>query len=144
MSRAISLTDKDVVDLREVFALFDKNKDGKITVDEVRQVLISIGHIPSEQQLISMMEGSKEGDGIDLENLPSLMLRVSVYLTFCLFDRNKDGFVTKYEIKQVMRQVRENIADEEVNEMVKHADTDGDGKINFDEFFGVVGSTDNV
>ena len=40
--------------------------------------------------------------------------------------------LTAYELRQILTNLGENISDEEVAEMVKEADVDGDYKINFE------------
>ena len=49
-------------------------------------------------------------------------------------DTNKDGFVTKDEIKTLLKGLGEDVTDEFVDEMLNNTDTNGDGKIAFDEF----------
>ena len=53
---------------------------------------------------------------------------------FDVMDENKDGQVTKDELKKLLSGLGEEVTDEVVNEMINIADTDGDGKVNFEEF----------
>ena len=53
---------------------------------------------------------------------------------FDVMDENKDGQVTKDELKKLLLGLGEEVTDEIVNEMISIADTDGDGKVNFEEF----------
>lgn len=53
---------------------------------------------------------------------------------FAVFDVDKDGFITKGELRQVMNRLGENLTDEQLDAMIKEADLDGDGKINAEEF----------
>ena len=53
---------------------------------------------------------------------------------FAVFDVDKDGYNTKTELHQVMNRLGENLTDEQLDAMIKEADTDGDGKINIAEF----------
>ena len=53
---------------------------------------------------------------------------------FDVMDENKDGQVTKEELKKLLGGLGEEVTDEIVDEMINIADTDGDGKVNFDEF----------
>ena len=41
---------------RETFLMFDKDRDGVITLAEVRTVLMSMGKDPSETHVVSMMK----------------------------------------------------------------------------------------
>ena len=53
---------------------------------------------------------------------------------FSVMDANGDGVVTKDELKTLLKGLGEDVTDEVVDEMIKLADSDGDGKVNFDEF----------
>ena len=49
-------------------------------------------------------------------------------------DTNGDGFVTKDELKQMLGSLGEPVDDSVVDEMIAVADTNGDGKVDFNEF----------
>ena len=53
---------------------------------------------------------------------------------FDVMDANKDGFVTKDELKNLLKGLGEDVTDEVVDEMISIADTNGDGKVEFEEF----------
>eukprot|EP00913_Durusdinium_trenchii_P012235 g11488.t1 len=53
---------------------------------------------------------------------------------FKVFDRDRDGFISGGELRQSMTNLGERLNDTEVDEMIKEADLDGDGLINYDEF----------
>ena len=53
---------------------------------------------------------------------------------FEVMDANKDGVVTKDELKSLLKGLGEEVTDEVIDEMIKIADENGDGKIQFDEF----------
>ena len=53
---------------------------------------------------------------------------------FDVMDANKDGFVTKDELKNLLKGLGEDVTDEVVDEMISIADANGDGKVEFEEF----------
>ena len=53
---------------------------------------------------------------------------------FDVMDENKDGQVTKEELKKLLSNLGEEVTDEVVDEMISIADVNGDGKVNFEEF----------
>ena len=53
---------------------------------------------------------------------------------FEVFDRDGDGLLSKDEIKNLFDSINEEISDEILEEFIKEADLDNDGKINFQEF----------
>ncbi len=53
---------------------------------------------------------------------------------FAVFDVDKDGYITKSELRQVMNRLGESLTDEQLDAMIREADTDGDGKIDIKDF----------
>lgn len=51
---------------------------------------------------------------------------------FHIFDKNGDGFITAPEIRLVMESLGERVTKEDVDAMMKWADKNGDGRINYD------------
>lgn len=51
---------------------------------------------------------------------------------FKIFDRSGNGFITAKELKHGMVYMGERLSDEEVEEMMREADSDGDGRISFE------------
>eukprot|EP01120_Amphizonella_sp_Union-15-10_P003703 TRINITY_DN14118_c0_g1_i1.p1 TRINITY_DN14118_c0_g1~~TRINITY_DN14118_c0_g1_i1.p1 ORF type:complete len:153 (-),score=43.97 TRINITY_DN14118_c0_g1_i1:118-576(-) len=53
---------------------------------------------------------------------------------FSLFDKDGDGAITKKELRTVLHSLGQNPTEEELSEMIKEVDTDGNGAIDVDEF----------
>jgi hypothetical protein len=53
---------------------------------------------------------------------------------FKVFDRGGSGFISAAELRHVMSNLGEKITDEEIDEMAREADADGDGYINYEDF----------
>lgn len=51
---------------------------------------------------------------------------------FRVFDRNGDGYISAPELRLVMTNLGEKLTDEEVEDMIKEADLDGDGVVSYD------------
>jgi calmodulin len=50
-------------------------------------------------------------------------------LTSQVFDRDNNGFISAAELRHVMTSIGEKLTDDEVDEMIREADQDGDGRI---------------
>ncbi|EDR09945.1 uncharacterized protein LACBIDRAFT_318309 [Laccaria bicolor S238N-H82] len=138
------LSKEQIDSYREAFSLFDKDGDGTITAKELGIVMRSLGQNPTEAELQDMVnEVDKDGNGtIDFEEFLDMMSRNAVdenaeeemRQAFLVFDKDGSGQISKSELKQVMRSLGEYLTDQEVEEMIREADGDGDGEIDFQEF----------
>ena len=59
---------------------------------------------------------------------------------FRVFDKSGIGFVSAAELRQVMNNLGERLTDKEVDKMIRKADIDGDGQINYEEFLSLISS----
>ncbi|CAF4963061.1 unnamed protein product [Rotaria sp. Silwood1] len=53
---------------------------------------------------------------------------------FRLFDRDNSGYITISELKQVMLNMGEKLNQEELEDMMREADVNKDGKLDYQEF----------
>jgi len=74
-------------------------------------------------------------------SLPYVCQRFFFFLWLCVLtarrcpqDKDGSGKIDATELRNIMMSLGENLSDEEVNQMIKEADLNGDGEIDFDEF----------
>ncbi|CAN6354839.1 unnamed protein product, partial [Urochloa humidicola] len=145
---ADQLTDEQIAEFKEAFSLFDKDGDGCITTKELGTVMRSLGQNPTEAELQDMInEVDADGNGtIDFPEFLNLMARKmkdtdseeELKEAFRVFDKDQNGFISAAELRHVMTNLGEKLTDEEVDEMIREADVDGDGQINYEEFVKVM------
>ncbi|TKW17341.1 hypothetical protein SEVIR_5G359900v4 [Setaria viridis] len=145
---ADQLSDDQIAEFKEAFSLFDKDGDGCITTKELGAVMRSLGQNPTEAELQDMItEVDSDGNGtVDFPEFLGLMARKmrdsdseeELREAFRVFDKDQNGFISAAELRHVMANLGERLADAEVDEMVREADVDGDGSINYDEFVKVM------
>lgn len=138
------LTEDQIAEIKEAFALFDKDGDGTITTKELGTVMRSLGFTPTEAELQDMInEVDADGNGtIDFPEFLVLMAKrikdvdseEELKEAFRVFDKDGNGFISASELRHVMTSLGEKLTDEEVDEMIREADVDGDGRINYEEF----------
>ena len=59
-------------------------------------------------------------------------LQADVRQAFRMFDRDCSGTVNAQELRHVMMNLGEKLSEDEVDEMMREADVDGDGEINYE------------
>ncbi|ETO30580.1 calcium ion binding protein [Reticulomyxa filosa] len=53
---------------------------------------------------------------------------------FSMFDNDNDGEITSVELGKVMEQLGQKLTDQELADMIKEIDADGNGSVDFEEF----------
>ena len=59
---------------------------------------------------------------------------VEIEEAFAMYDLNDDGFISAEEVRQVMLSLDTGMEKEDVEDMIRQADGNGDGKISYVEF----------
>ncbi|XP_068650035.1 calmodulin-like protein 11 [Aristolochia californica] len=141
---ADGLSREQTEEFQEAFCLFDKDGDGRITIDELATVIRSLGQTPTEEELHDMIrEVDVDGNGtIEFGEFLHLMARKmketdaeeELKEAFKVFDKDQNGYISATELRHVMISLGEKLTDEEVEQMIREADLDGDGQVNYEEF----------
>ncbi|XP_044467174.1 probable calcium-binding protein CML15 [Mangifera indica] len=136
--------------LRDIFARFDMDSDGSLTILELAALLRSLGLKPSGDQLHVLLanmdsngNGSVEFDELVNAILPDMNATLLVspdklLEVFRAFDRDGNGYITAAELAGSMAKIGQPLTYKELTEMIKEADTNGDGVISFNEFSAVM------
>ena len=133
--------------------MLDKGKDGKITLLELANVMRSLNMDPTEEELKEMIdEVDLDGNGeIDFEEFVTLMNRRSketdteevIINAFKVFDIEGNGLLSITDMRHIMINMTENVNEDELDEILINADTDGDGFIKYEEFIRMLLTKDN-
>merc|ERR1719270_1456444 len=64
---------------------------------------------------------------------------IEIKEAFKVFDKDRDGFISMDELRHVMSKppINEKLTDDELERMMRYADADEDGQINYKEFLTV-------
>ncbi|KAL3456177.1 hypothetical protein BJX64DRAFT_271181 [Aspergillus heterothallicus] len=138
------LSADQIAQFREVFAVFDKDGTGDITASELGEVMRSLGQNPTDtelQDIIDELDVDRTGT-IDFDEFLILMSRkvkdsdpeAELREAFAVFDQDKSGTISADELRRVLRSIGDDVSDADVDEMVRMADVNGDGSIDYEEF----------
>nr|GMD80911.1 calmodulin-like protein 8 [Ipomoea batatas] len=138
------LNEDQIMEFQEAFSLFDKDGDGSITVEELATVIRSLDQNPTEEELQEMMNDVDTGNNGAIEFkefLNALSKRMEdtyseeeLKEAFKVFDKDQNGYISANELRNVMISLGEKLTEEEADQMIREADLDGDGQVNYDDF----------
>ena len=138
------LSEEDTSEFKEAFSRIEKDREGAINKEELGAVMRSRGQNLTEvelQDLINKVEDDM-GNKVNLPGFLTIMgqktrdniIEAEIREVFNVFDMDGSGFISAKELRQVMTDLGEKPTDGEVEELMRHADIDGDGQVSFDEF----------
>lgn len=141
MTESMSL--EQIAEFKEAFQIFDKDGDGSITIKELDIVMRTLGQETSEEILKKMIKevDDDESQTIDFREFLGLMERkirendteAELLEAFKIFDRDNNGLISLQELRFVMTK-GEKLKEEEINDLIREADVNGDGYIDYEEF----------
>nr|XP_019584820.1 PREDICTED: calcineurin subunit B type 2 [Rhinolophus sinicus] len=131
------------------FKKLDLDSSGALSVDEFLS-LPGLQHNPLVQRVIQVFDRDGNGE-VDFEEFVVGTSQFSVKgnqeeklrFAFNIYDMDKDGYISNGELFQVLKMmVGDNLHDWQLQQLVDKTiiilDTDGDGRISFEEFSAVV------
>ncbi|KAJ8937432.1 hypothetical protein NQ318_000101 [Aromia moschata] len=134
--------------LKTAFDLLDRNQDGRVTPGEFKIMLNNLGiEIKDDKAEEIIRSASHTGNELIDENdflsfikqiqlsAPDLVdedLTRDLNAAFKVFDLDGDGYITREELKVAMEMIGENITEEQLTQVIVMADTDHDGRINYE------------
>mmetsp|Transcript_47453 Transcript_47453/g.120393 ORF Transcript_47453/g.120393 Transcript_47453/m.120393 type:complete len:165 (+) Transcript_47453:87-581(+) len=138
------LTKEQLEEVKDAFDIFDADGSGKIGFKELMVAMRSMGFQPTKEEVQAMIDqADKDGSGtVGYAEFTKMMTgkicnrkpKDELMKAFAFFDRDKTGMISFKNLKCVMREVGEDMTDEEIQTMIDDADADGDGELNPEEF----------
>lgn len=139
-----NLSEEELEEFKQVFALFDKDGSGTISAKEIGNVLRALGQNLTEAELVDLVrERDKDGNGeLDLEEFIRLwgkMLKEDeteedLLEAFNVYDKDGDGLISLEDLKHALLGFDDEMSDEEIMEMIAAIDFDKDGFVSYEEF----------
>lgn len=143
---AWSLTNKHHAQVRDHFLALDKNHDGAISLDELREAMGKNG-CESEGEVCQVFDMLRSGHEVEIHYSDFLAAMVCSHLeldegilqvTFKKFDSHGSGFIAPQDLKDVLG---ESIDGADVEALIGEGDVRGDGRLDYDEFAAYVRSS---
>ena len=138
-------TEDEIECIKEAFDLFDSTGNGTIDMAEFKNAMSALGFEGKDEVVFQMMtELDKNKSGtLDFSEFLELMTtrmadrdsREELEKVFRLIDDDGSETISIKNLTRVCRELGETMTDKEIEEMINRADTKGDQKITFEEFY---------
>lgn len=134
-------------ELKQVFRRFDRDSDGKISAVELRAYFASIGEYMSHEEAQGVIQDlDTDGDNlIDFADFLRLMNKEvaagedheeDIKAAFEMFEFGKgSGRITPKSLQRVLSRLGDVKSQDECEAMIRVYDADGNGELDFDEFY---------
>ncbi len=145
-----TISDERRAEMKESFDTFDHDGDGTISLDELKTVMASCGlYITEEEANDIILEfghtDAERGNNLNFDEFVQLMsmkeggdLNSEIREAFNFFDKDGSGTISAEEVKTVMLALGEDISDSDVFDMIKEADSNGNGEVCYQDFFKIL------
>ena len=135
----------DYAHLQATFNYMDKNKDGKISITELKDAL-KVHDIQCDEKsierVVGYLDSNKDGE-ISFNEFAAILKANSsptekAKKLFYQLDVNKDGKISAKELLPLAKKLKLTYTDAELQSMITTYDQNGDGFLSFEEFYKIV------
>jgi calmodulin len=141
------LPPEQIAILRKAFESFDSQKTGSISTETVAEILRLMGQPFNRETLEEMIEEVDEDKSGRLEFEEFIILAAKFIVeddeealqkelkeAFRLYDKEGNGFIPTSCLKEILRELDDQLSDADLDGMINEIDSDGSGTVDFDEF----------
>ncbi|XP_022082030.1 myosin-2 essential light chain-like [Acanthaster planci] len=139
----MSLSEEQLTEYQDAFALFDKRGDGKIEIGQLGAVIRAMGQNPTQADIKRFSQGYSKDHRITFEEfLPILASTQKIKEQgtsedfvegLKVFDKDGNGTISAAELRHVLTSLGEKMTDEEVTVILQGLE-DSQGHVNYEEF----------
>ncbi len=133
-----------VTKLKEVFDLFDYDHSGQVSIEEIHDVIKTLGLENEARNIISIIQSSTTAEELDFRAFLEIFgqsenqTETTLQQLYEVFDPNGTNCFGPEDFERVCDMVGERFTPQEVDQMIDYADKDRDGGINFEEFVATI------
>ncbi|CAL9090065.1 unnamed protein product [Musa textilis] len=143
------LSEDEIAGLKEMFKMLDTDNSGQITFEELKAGLERVGANLQESEIYALMQAADVDNSgtIDYGEFVAATLHLNkieredhLFMAFSYFDKDGSGYITQDELQQACEEF--GIHDVQLDEMIREADQDNDGRIDYNEFVAMMNKGD--
>lgn len=148
---ASRLNDTEVKNLKAIFETLDKNKDGTLTFEEMKEGIEKLNKDKTDvnvEELFKSIDTNNSGVVNYTEFIAAsmdqklYMKEERLFEAFKMFDKDGSGKISIAEFKNALK--IETLEIDDLDAIVKKYDVNGDGEIDYNEFLSMINSTSSM
>jgi Ca2+-binding EF-hand superfamily protein len=141
------LPPEQIAILKKAFDSFDREKSGSISTETVEEILRLMGQPFNKKILEEMIEEVDEDKSGRLEFEEFIILAAKFIIeeddeamqkelreAFRLYDKEGNGYIPTTCLREILKELDDQLSDAELDIMIEEIDSDGSGTVDFDEF----------
>jgi len=136
---ATRLKEDEIENLKNIFISLDKNGDGVLSFDEIKEGLSKLNLSANELEEIFKSVDTDKNGFINYSEFLASTIDKKIYLkeeklydAFRAFDKDNSGKLSKTEVKEILKIEEED--QKIIDDLVDKYDTNNDGEIDYNEF----------
>lgn len=138
---------KDYHELRTAFYLFDQDKNGFISREELYQILTSLGHDCHYEDIDDILKTYTCEEGVSFESFVRIATEKKFYTkklnlelteTFRTFDRDNMNYISITDLRHILKNFCSTLNGQEIESFLKDVDVKGDGQIDFEAIVNLI------
>eukprot|EP00897_Mesotaenium_endlicherianum_P006817 jgi/Mesen1/6163/ME000316S05215 len=147
---AENMREEEIAGLKEFFVLMDADGSGTITLEELAAGLKKLGADMTQAEIENLMEETDIDKSGEIEygeflagtlHLSKIEKQETLLKTFTYFDKDGSGYITREELEHACADL--GLANMSTQEMIREADADHDGMIDYAEFVAMMRKNNN-
>ncbi|XP_068247437.1 troponin C-like [Palaemon carinicauda] len=141
------IDEKTMHALRKAFATVDKTKSGFVDIKDIEGIFNNMGtafDIDDLNETIRRVDIDQDGK----INFDKFVIIASNFMqddddetitnelreAFRLYDKEGNGYITTGTLREILRELDNNLSDTDLNDIIDEIDEDGKGKVDFEGF----------
>ncbi|KAJ6821261.1 calcium-dependent protein kinase 29 [Iris pallida] len=134
---------EEVAGIKQMFHMMDTDKNGNLTLEELKTGLHVIGHHVHDLDINMLMEAADvDGNGtLDCGEFVAVSIHLKKIRSeehlpkaFSYFDKDGNGYIEIDELREALKEDNLRLNEQAILEIISDVDTDKDGRISYEEF----------
>ena len=140
----MNFDDDKLKECKIVFDMFDKDKDGLISINKLGDIMRILGAAPSKIELDNLIYNleSNNNNLISFDNFLILLknklenqyTEEDIINEFRKLDKNNNGKINENDLRNLMSKYENPLSNEEIEEIIKEANVDSNNEIDYINF----------